>query len=327
MTNRIDIDLGNGQLKHVRSGQPVVSPAYVAPVYDAAKFSQCPVFELVSSTSGTNRNGDRWVVGQDALDFAPRDAVRVGSVPQSKGKAKYALKQLASIVEPVNQTITPNCSVPDVRRHGAELRSALVGTHTVARNGQTFTLTIPDVSLRPEGFGAVYSAIATGLAPADRINVGLDFGSQSAIVSGFNTRGKEIEALRLVIDDGGTRSLFARIGTHSSVASAFGGELSPDIVEREVMRSLHSPAIDGFQVEAIYREVRRQWLQNIVDRAGATFGEMFGEIGSIVCFGGGVELVRHELASLPKAIVLANAQTANVSGLACLPLASQSLAA
>jgi len=317
---RLDIDFGNGHLKLAKPGSASVSPAYVAPVFDAAKFSQCPVFELVSSTSGLNRNGDRWVAGQDALDFAPRDAVRVGSVPQSKGKAKYALHQLASILEPVDQSVTVHCSVPNVGLHGKGLQASLVGTHTIARNGQPFTLTIDEVVVRPEGFGAVYSAIASGLAPADRINVGIDFGSQTAIVSGFNARGMEIEALRLVIDDGGTRSLFARIGSHSTVASAFGGELSPDLVEREILRSLHSPSIDGFGVEAIYREIKSQWLQTIIDRAGAAFGEMFGEIGAIVCFGGGVELVRHDLEKLPKAIVLANAQTANVSGLAALPL-------
>jgi len=320
--NRIDIDLGNGQLKHISNNAAVVTPAYVAPVFDRAKFSQCPVFSLVSSTSGTNRNGDQWVVGSDALDFAPRDAVRVGAVPQSKGKAKYALKLIASIVRPVDQVITPNCSVPDVRLHGKELRSALVGRHTLTRNGQRFTLTIPDVSVRPEGFGAVAGAIAAGQASPDRINVGLDVGSQSAIVSGFNSRGLEIESLRLVIDDGGTRSLFSRIGSHSAVTAAFGGELSPDLVEREILRSLHSPNIDGFGVDPIYREVKRAWLQSIIDRVGETIGDMFGEIGSIVCFGGGVELCRGELSKLPKSVVLDNAQTANVIGLASLPLAT-----
>jgi len=208
-----------------------------------------------------------------------------------------------------------------VIRHGQELKSALIGCHVIDRDGKQFTLVVSDVSVRPEGFGAVYSAIATGLAPADRLNAGLDIGSQTAIVSGFNRRGQEIEALRLVIDDGGTRSLFARIGSHSSVVKAFGGELTPDLVEREILRSLHSPTIDGFGVEAIYREIKRQWLQNIIDRTGSVLSEMFGEIGSIVVFGGGVELARHELAALPKAIVLANSQSANVSGLAALPLA------
>jgi hypothetical protein len=319
--NRIDIDFGNGQLKYIANARPVIVPAYIAPVFDAAKFSQCPVFSLVTSSSGTNRNGDSWVAGQDALDFAPKDAVRVGSVPQSKGKAKYALKQLASIVQPIDQTIVPNCSVPDMLRHGAELRSALVGRHTITRNGVPFTLTIPDVSLRPEGFGAVYSAIATGLAPGDRKNAGLDIGSQTAILSGFNSQGVEIDTMRRVIDTGGTRSLFARIGSHSAVTAAFGGELSPDLVEREITRSLHSPNIDGFGVDPIYRQVKTAWLQNIVDECGAVLGDVFGEIGSIVCFGGGVELVRHDLEKLPKAVVLGNAQTANVTGLAALPLA------
>jgi len=319
--NRLDVDLGNGHLKYFQNSSVVTVPAYVAPVFDRAKFSQCPVFSLVDSSTGANRNGDAWIVGEDALDFAPRDAVRVGSVPQSKGKAKYALKQIATIVPPTDQTIIVNCSVPDVIRHGQELKSALIGCHVIDRDGKQFTLVVSDVSVRPEGFGAVYSAIATGLAPADRLNAGLDIGSQTAIVSGFNRRGQEIEALRLVIDDGGTRSLFARIGSHSSVVKAFGGELTPDLVEREILRSLHSPTIDGFGVEAIYREIKRQWLQNIIDRTGSVLSEMFGEIGSIVVFGGGVELARHELAALPKAIVLANSQSANVSGLAALPLA------
>jgi hypothetical protein len=320
--NRIDIDLGNGQLKYISNNAAVIVPAYVAPVFDRAKFSQCPVFGLETSTSGTNRNGEQWVVGADALDFAPRDAVRVGAVPQSRGKAKYALKLIASIVRPVDQTITPNCSVPDVRLHGSELRSALVGRHVLTRNGQRFTLTIPDVSVHPEGFGAVAGAIAAGKASPDRINVGLDIGSQSAIVSGFNSRGLEIEALRGVVDDGGTRSLFARIGSHSSVVAAFGGEQNPDIVERSILRSLHSPNLDGFGVDSIYREIKRQWLANILDRVGTTIGDMFGEIGSIVCFGGGAELCRVELSKLPKSVVLDNAQTANVIGLASLPLAT-----
>lgn len=321
MTRKI-IDFGNGWLKHIQDGQPVTVPAAIAPVFDRLKFTQCPVFEYRGGASVQIQNGSQWVAGLDAFDFAPTDLIRVGDIPKSEGKARYGLQLLASTLEPIDQSIDVLCSVPNVTKHGAELERALRGTHQILRNGRAFTLTVNDVTVKPEGFGAVYGAICDGLAPADKMNVGLDIGRQTAIVSVFNPRGQEIENMRVVVDAGGTQSLFSRIGSHSSIVSAFGGEVAADDIEMAVQAAPHSPELDGFRFESLYRQMKQAWLGHIVERAKTSFGEVFPRIGAIVVFGGGANLVRADLSALPKTVVLTNAQTANVEGLARLPIAA-----
>jgi hypothetical protein len=308
------IDFGNGWLKFMQSGSPVVIPAAIAPVFDAVKFRECPVFTYIGGSSGVVINGSQWIAGLDALDFAPTDVIRVGDVPKSDGKARYALQQLAAIVPPVDQRLSIMCSVPDQEKQGRQLQNALVGEHHLTRDGKPFTLTIDDVDVRAEGFGAIYYAIRYGLAPSDRINVGLDIGRQTAIVSAFNTRGKEIDTMRVVIDNGGCQSLYQRIGTHSEIVRAFNGQVSADDIESAIQASPHSPQLDGFQFEAIYRAVKNIWLSHILERARTAIGEVYPRVGKVVVFGGGANLVLADLGKLSKFVVLSNAQTATIEG-------------
>jgi len=321
---RIDIDLGNGATKYLRSGQPVTLPAMVADVIDPAKFKACRVIECLNSTSGNMPNGAMWIAHTDAQFQAPTKAIRVGDVPRSQGKARYALHQVASIVPPADETYEVVCSVPDPDVHGQAIRSALVGRHTFRAGGEQFTIAIEDVTIRPEGYGAAYLALSTGQAPQGKLTATLDIGFQTAIVSVFDPRGTEIDDLRIVMPDGGCQSRYAAIAQHTDIKQRFGAGVSVAQVESAIRDTVASPfgtQLDGISIDALYRRARASWLQSIVNQAKSSISEVLPQLGAIVAFGGGVELVRSELAAMPKTVVLADPQTANVRGLGCIKLA------
>jgi hypothetical protein len=323
-SDRKTIDFGNGWLKYIESGLPVVAPAAIAPVFDAIKFRDCDVFEYLSGSSTAIDNGSQWITGLDAIDFAPTDVVRVGDVPKSAGKARYALHQLAAIVQPVNQTLQLLCSVPDPDKEGQPIRRSLLGLHHLKRNDTRFTLEITDVDVRAEGYGAVFLALSDGLAPRDKINVALDIGTQTSIISAFNPRGKEIGTIRHVNYSGGCQSLYQRIANHSAIVKAFDGPVRNEDIEGAIKASPYSPQLDGFQFEAIYRTVKKAWLASLLQSAKTAIGDFYPSVGKVVVFGGGANLVAADLEPIKKFVILDDAQTANVRGLDRLPVVKPS---
>lgn len=322
--NRLDIDFGNGATKYLQKGQPVTIPAMVADVIDPAKFRSSRVIECVSSSTGSMQNGAMWIAGDDALYQAPTKAIRVGDVPRSQGKARYALHQVAAIVPAFDATYEIVCSCPDPDVHGKAIEAALLGRHTFAAGGQQFTISLDAVTVKPEGYGAAYLALSTGLAPTGKLTATLDIGFQTAIVSVFDPRGTEITDLRIVMSDGGCQSLYQAIAQHTEIKQRFGGGVTVAQVEAAIRETLGSPygvMLDGESIDALYRRAKSAWLQSIVNQAKSSISEVFPQLGAIVAFGGGVALAP-ELATMPKVVVLDDPQTANVRGLGKIQIAS-----
>jgi Actin like proteins N terminal domain len=321
---RLDIDFGNGFLKYLRNGQPVTVPAYVADVIDPAKFKACNVLACVHSDSGLMQNGSMWIAGEDAQYQAPTKAIRVGSVPRSQGKARYALHQIAAIVEPVNEAYEIVCSVPDPDIQGKQLERALLGRHTFTANGREFTIAIDSVMIRPEGYGAAYEALSLGLVPRGGMTATLDVGHQTAIVTVFDARGTEIEDLRVVISDGGTQALYEALAQHTEIKKRFGGGITIAQIEQAVRSSHSSPTgvtLDGCSIDSIYRPAKASWFASIRNQAGSSIAPILPQLGGVVCLGGGVELLQGELPALPKIVLLGDPQTAGVRGLGKIQIA------
>jgi hypothetical protein len=319
---RLDIDFGNGLTKYLRNGQPVIVPALVADVIDPAKFASCTVIEVIHSESGTMRNGSIFITGDDAKYQAPTKAIRVGSVPRSQGKARYALHQVMAIVES-SGSYEIVCSVPDPSVHGRAIEAALLGRHRFTKSGQPFEISIEAVTVRPEGYGAAFEALSTGQAPAGKMTATLDIGFQTTIVSVFDPRGTEAIDLRIVIEDGGCMSLYQSIAQHTEVKARFGGGITAAQVETAIRDTVASPfgvMLDGQSIDALYRRAKDAWLQSIINQAKTTIGGILPDLGAIVAFGGGVALAP-ELANLPKVVMLSDPQTANVRGLGKIQIA------
>lgn len=323
--NRIDIDLGNGATKYLQNGQPVVLPALVADVIDPAKFSACTVIECLHSDSGLMQNGSMWITHDDAKYQAPTKAIRVGDVPRSQGKARYALHQVMALVgESGNYEIV--CSVPDPDIHGRALEAALRGRHVFTRREcptNEYEIIVDRVVIRPEGYGAAYEALSTGQAPTGKLTATLDIGFQTAIVSVFDPRGTEVTDLRIVMADGGCQSLYQSIAQHTEIKQRFGGGVTVSQIEAAIRDTLGGPygvMLDGESIDALYRRAKSAWLQSIVNQAKSSISEVFPQLGAIVAFGGGVALAP-ELATMPKVVVLDDPQTANVRGLGKIQIA------
>ena len=316
------IDIGNASVKLAQGSRLSITDSCVAEILSCSelsnKMSEGSAFVRYQAGSRSDLIGKQWVAGSDAKLICPDTYQRV--VDKPKGKAVLGLQLLLGALSPppLGDTLTLStlyCSLPDPALLSQELRSALLGTHLIERNGHPFEVRIGALKVLEEGQGALVYAMNQGLCSPSSVNATIDCGSGTTISQAYTERGDVLPNTRLV-QDRGVNELALMIVRDDRMKALLGKHADPALILEAIRAETYLYGGQRLDFSGIFKDNRRIWLQSVAAPALRKLTPIQDRLSKILLIGGGSALA----GQLNQGIISTcpNAQVANVQGLLVL---------
>ena len=294
-TDRIGIDIGNGQVKMVREpGKALIMPSYYLRTTDSAT-ERPSSGGYVRYVGGTRKDleGQDWFSGEYAYQVSP---ARISSVNQSAtAKIDLGLQLILGALsytpdladDPVIRIV---CSIPHLA-YSEELKKAVEGKHKVLFNSsdKVRTVTLKICRIVPEGFGAVVDQdLMEGL------NIIIDSGNGTTISSRYGVNGRRLGGGKVV--QTGVQSLISDISRDSELIKEIKREGQVHIIRSMLEKSETQYGRTRFDMKDIIVRHMTAWANDTLRQAVDPIRDDMDSADRLLLIGGGAMIP--EIASL-----------------------------
>ncbi|MBD1847271.1 ParM/StbA family protein [Cyanobacteria bacterium FACHB-63] len=286
----IGLDCGNGGLKLASNVREIYIPSYVLELHKTP--GDIPNSGYVKYLTGDlfSLTGKEWIGGTSAVEFSPLGAKRV--TDSADGKIQYALPLLLSAL-----TTLPHCkeidlslvaSIHDSETLGAELQSALEGTHIVTLGSHPASTIVRVKVLRvlPEGSAALVENRSN--IAINGVTLTLDVGNGTVIGSAYAAGGKRIDSKMLPM---GVENLIDRIARNVEMRRFLTGrEGDRHLIRRGIENRSFVYGSTNFSFETIYRTEIRSWISEVLAPITSFLNQWSAGADARLAIGGGCKL-------------------------------------
>lgn len=322
----VSADLGNHETKIDYNGRMSIMESCIAPVVnitdvgDIEDIGDEGAFIRYIDGSNTDIVGSDWLAGSTARTKMRDSYIRVVDSKRNEGKVDFGLQLLlAAIPTPIPHNavnILVCASLPDATVLGAKLKSTLMGSHTIEKNGEQFTVIVRDVKTCTEGVGAFYFARAKGYISGDHPVSILDIGGGTIITHVVEPTGKSVQSTRSVTQKG-VKNLAQSIAKDDRLRTFLGSDGDVNLI-LDVLKNGEAIKLYGrtpFDLTEIIQDRVKAWLTTAVKPAMAKLDEYNNSVEAMLIIGGGSHYLKN---SADERVInlRENAQTAHVQGMA-----------
>lgn len=287
----VGVDCGNGNLKLIVDHAEIRTPAYFLPIHDEPYDIPAAIEGgFVTYLEGTRSDliNQTWITGKPAYTQDPLACLRI--VDDERGKIRYGLQMLLGGLATLSHRplwrLLIVASIQDAKVFSAELRHAIIGTHTVKFNGKHHsTIEAQVVSVMEEGAGAILSNRAQ--IDADGQNILIDFGSGTTILSLVGAKGKLIDRR---VYPAGVERLIDAIATNEETRKRLAQEGDRAVIRVGLENSSFNYGRIDWNFRAIYEHELRPWVQSVLAPALKIAAPWMPTASTKLVIGGGAQL-------------------------------------
>lgn len=259
--------------------------------------------------------GKRYVVGELAKQLGGRPVFE-----QDKCDLALLLALCALEPNPDQNVVSINellIALPDKRQaENLKALQKLETTHEFTRNGQHVVASVRKIRAIDETAGAYALAKRHGLFRAvNQINGVLDFGGGTSIARLYTANGTLNRKGDRILP--GTADLASKID--AALLPRTGASQNLGLIMDAIADNSFEIGTTGINFEAVFREVRDEWLNDIRDRIKRSWAEYLPQIGEVLMIGGSAPLAQSlEITSKGRFKVAPHPQLFNLKGMEVL---------